>query len=68
MQLWDVFTGQELARLEGHRGWVTYLAFAPDGKTLASGSADNTVLIWDTRAFANQGLEPLLSEPEALAK
>ena len=31
----------------GHASRVTALAFAPDGKTLATGSADTTVLLWD---------------------
>jgi hypothetical protein len=31
---------------------VTALAFAADGKTLMSGSADTTVLIWDLHRFA----------------
>ena len=30
-----------------HQGLVWTLAFSPDGKTLASGSADNNVVIWD---------------------
>ena len=32
--------------LEGHTGWVTSVAFSPDGTTLASGSGDNTVRLW----------------------
>lgn len=32
---------------EGHRGPVLCLAVAPDGKTVASGGADTTVLVWD---------------------
>jgi WD40 repeat protein len=36
-----------LFTLSGHTGEVLSVAFAPDGKTLASGSADNTVKVWD---------------------
>ncbi|KAK0845389.1 hypothetical protein LTR03_007446 [Friedmanniomyces endolithicus] len=38
--------GAEMQKLEGHKGFLTSLAFSPDGKTLMSGSADNAV-IWD---------------------
>jgi hypothetical protein len=47
IRLWEIATGKELARLQGHHGWVRALAFAPDAKALASASDDNTVLIWD---------------------
>jgi hypothetical protein len=40
-------TGCQLAAFKGHDGAVTSLTFSPDGKTLASGSADRTALIWD---------------------
>jgi WD40 repeat protein len=47
VRLWDLKTGKELARFEGHRGGVLSLAFAPDGRTLFSGSLDTTVLAWE---------------------
>jgi WD40 repeat protein len=33
--------------LTGHRAPAPCLTFSPDGRTLASGSGDGTVLVWD---------------------
>jgi WD40 repeat protein len=41
-----------LQTLEGHRHWVRSVAFSPDSTRLASGSADNTVKIWDASSGA----------------
>ncbi|MBN3923809.1 MAG: ribosome assembly protein 4, partial [Nostoc sp. NMS4] len=37
----------EVNTLEGHSSTVFSVGFSPDGKTLASGSGDNTIKLWD---------------------
>ncbi len=37
----------EYNRLEGHDNYVNSVSFSPDGKTLASGSADKTIKLWN---------------------
>src|SRR5207249_4000435 len=39
-----------LGTLEGHQDFILSLAFDPQGGTLASGSYDNTVKLWDARS------------------
>jgi WD40 repeat protein len=48
--LWDVASRGDVHWLRGHTNSIWALAFSPDGKTLASGSADQTVKFWDTVA------------------
>jgi WD40 repeat protein len=47
IQLRELSSGKMLALLRGHAMHIPVLAFSPDGKLLASGSHDSTVLIWD---------------------
>ena len=47
IRIWEVSTGSLRREFKGHEGSVLALAFSPDSRYLASGSADTTVLIWD---------------------
>jgi Prp8 binding protein len=43
-----------MMRMAGHQDTVTGLRLSPDGSFVLSNSMDNTVRIWDIRAFAPQ--------------
>ena len=40
--IYDAYTGQEIDLFKWHKGNV----YSPDGKTIASGSHDGTILLW----------------------
>jgi WD40 repeat protein len=44
--LWDLGTRKPTEPLRGHKQGISSIAFSPDSKTLATGSADGTVKIW----------------------
>ncbi len=46
IQIWELASGRIRAEL-ADTGPVTALALSPDGRLLASGSSDTTILIWD---------------------
>ena len=52
IRLWMLWTAAEAKLLRGHLGAVTALAFAPDGRSFLSGSADTTALVWPAPAAA----------------
>ena len=47
IRVWDTHTGEHLKSLKGHTGGVSSLTFSTDGKILASGQTDGTILLWD---------------------
>lgn len=45
--IWDIDIGIELGTVSGHTKNIETLTFSHDGKILASGSKDGTILLWD---------------------
>ena len=45
-RLWDVETGKQVARLDGHDGEIVSLHFNSDGDKLLSGSFDKTAMVF----------------------
>ncbi|KAG2748836.1 WD40 repeat-like protein [Suillus brevipes Sb2] len=53
----DVESGRVVAGpLEGHTSLVITLDMSPDGKMLASGSWDSTVILWDTSTWQRKAI------------
>jgi WD40 repeat protein len=46
IRLCDLTTWKDLAVLPGHKSGVDGVAFAPDGRSLASGGVDGTTKVW----------------------
>jgi len=49
IEIWETASGTRRSVLAGHDGPVVSLSFSADGKYLASGSEDTTVIVWDLR-------------------
>jgi WD40 repeat protein len=45
--MWDLATGNQLAVLSGHKGFVCSLAVSFDGMYLAAGGADGAIKVWN---------------------
>jgi RNA polymerase sigma factor (sigma-70 family) len=58
LKVWEVITGETLAKFKGHTGKLTAVAYAPDGATIASASQDTTGLIWNVRSLSSKADMP----------
>src|SRR6185503_443882 len=55
----------EIAKISGHRNEIWSLALSPDGTTLASGSKDGEIRLWNVSVFTERRLsEDRLPEHE----
>src|SRR5215470_794902 len=65
MRLWDLETGKEVRRFEGHEGKVRAVAFSADGKQAVSGCilGDNNLRIWDVETGKEVSKYPVASAP-----
>jgi WD40 repeat protein len=50
LRLWDVARRVPVDELVGHTDGIETLAWSPDGQTLASGSWDHSLRVWDVRS------------------
>jgi hypothetical protein len=66
VELWEVASGQLRTAFPGmgRAGVIVSVAWSPDSLTLASGSTDTTVILWDAGGL--HGQKPLTLTPEEL--
>ena len=63
VRVWDANTGAELDCFRGHSGTVSTVAFSPDERHLASGSAEGKVCLWTLDGRSEGVASPAHSSP-----
>ncbi|MGJ8696630.1 MAG: protein kinase domain-containing protein [Verrucomicrobiaceae bacterium] len=57
--IWNVDTGEKRVTLRGHEKLVRTAAFSADGHTVATGSDDGSVIVWDSHTGKPRTLAPI---------
>src|SRR5262249_10948901 len=65
-RLRDTISGRETGPFGGHQGVVRSFAFSADGKTLATGGADTSILVWDLARLRPEAAAPTDPTPREL--
>jgi WD40 repeat protein len=60
VMVWDLGTGYQLHKLEGHTNSICDIAFSTDGKLLATASDDNQVKLWSADNWKAYGVGTLV--------
>lgn len=55
VRIWDTAGARELRTVQGPTGGALFLAFSPDGNTLAGGGREHDVYLWDPNAGKETG-------------
>jgi WD40 repeat protein len=63
IRLWDTSSGELIGICKGHTQGVRWLAFSPNGQTLASVGDDSTLRFWNVRTRQELLLIQRLSDP-----
>lgn len=54
IKIWDTLSGKLIHTFEGHLAGVSTIAWSPDGATIASGSDDKTIRLWNVSTVSLQ--------------
>lgn len=54
IKVWDRLSRALKGKLEGHTNKIFAAVFSPDGKTLATGAADQTIRLWNVESLQEQ--------------
>jgi hypothetical protein len=63
--LWQLLNDQSVRTFTEHSGYVTSVAFSPDGRTALSGSNDKTLKLWDVAT--GKELRTFTGNPDAVS-